>query len=33
MGEIDNARDAREMKTIEGNWGAKNKRNQAEDMK
>ncbi len=31
-GEIDKARDAREMKTIQGNRGAKNKRNGAEDM-
>jgi hypothetical protein len=31
-GEIDNARDAREMKTIQGNWAAKNKRYGAEEM-
>jgi hypothetical protein len=31
-GEMDKARDAREMKTIQGNRGAKNKRNGAEDM-
>ncbi len=31
-GEIDEARDAREMKTIQGNRGAKTKRNGAEDM-
>ncbi len=32
VGEIDEARDAREMKTIQGNCSAKNKRNGAEDM-
>jgi hypothetical protein len=32
MREIDKARDAREMKTIQGNQEAKNKRNGAEDM-
>jgi hypothetical protein len=31
-GEIDEARDAREMKTIQGNHAAKNKRSRAEDM-
>jgi hypothetical protein len=31
-GEIDEARDAREMKTIHGNWAAKTKRNGAEDV-
>ncbi len=31
-GEIHAARDAREMKMIQGNWWAKNKRNGAEDM-
>ncbi len=30
--DIDKARDAREMKTIQGNWAATNKRNGAEDM-